>query len=179
MIIAIDPGTTESAWLRLDNGRPVDHGKCPNDDLRRMLHLCFDESDRVSIEMVASYGMAVGREVFETCVWIGRFAEAWRVRQSQRSLIPAETQLIYRRDVKLFHCYSARANDANIRAAIIDRFGGKERAIGSKKAPGPLYGIKADIWSALAIALMVEGKAATLPHSVPLPAREIAEVPFG
>ena len=66
--------------------------------------------------------------------------------------------LVYRRDVKLFHCQTVRANDANIRAAIIDRFGpGKEKAIGKKSAPGPLYGIKGDEWSALAVALTAQG----------------------
>jgi hypothetical protein len=36
---------------------------------------------------------------------------------------------------------------------MIDRFGpGKEKAIGRKATPGPLYGVKKDIWSALAIA---------------------------
>ena len=44
--------------------------------------------------------MAVGREVFETCLWIGRFVEAWYE--------PDAVQLVYRRDVKLHLCGSAR-----------------------------------------------------------------------
>jgi hypothetical protein len=101
----------------------------------------------LALEMIASYGMPVGREIFETCLWIGRFIEAWEMRQGRY-------QLIYRKDVKLFHCESARATDANIRAALIDRYGpGKERAIGKKSSPGPLYGLKGDHWAALAVAL--------------------------
>jgi hypothetical protein len=103
-----------------------------------------DIAGLLAVEMIASYGMPVGREVFETCLWIGRFIEAWG----------RQYQLIYRKDVKIFHCESVRATDANIRASLIDRFGpGKVKAIGTKKAPGPLYGIKGDEWSALAVAL--------------------------
>ena len=51
-------------------------------------------------------------------------------------------------------CGSAKAKDSNIRQAIIDRYGGDpKRCIGTKKAPGPLYGISADQWAALALAL--------------------------
>lgn len=57
-----------------------------------------------------------------------------------------------RRAVKLALCGDSRAKDANIRQALIDRFGGSA-AIGRKAAPGPLYGISRDVWSALAIAV--------------------------
>lgn len=148
MILAIDPGNELSAWCLLDNGSPIRTGKEKNEDLLKRLREDEFAASLLAVEMIASYGMAVGREVFETCLWIGRFIEAWR----------GQYQLIYRRDVKLFHCESARATDANIRAARIDRFGpGKEKAIGRKTAPGPLYGLKGDEWSALAVALKAAG----------------------
>lgn len=99
--------------------------------------------DALAIEMIASYGMPVGREVFETCVWIGRFIEAWG----------GPYTLVYRKDVKLHLCGQPRAKDSNIRQALIDRYGGKDRAVGKKATPGPLYGVSADVWSALAIAV--------------------------
>lgn len=149
MVIAIDPGNEESAWCRVRDSRPDGADKISNAELLRVLRSEWapETVDLLAIEMIASYGMAVGREVFETCLWIGRFVEAWESRGGQ-------TRLIYRRDVKLFHCESVRATDANIRAALIDRFGpGKEKAIGKKASPGPLYGFKGDTWAALAVAL--------------------------
>ena len=150
MIIGIDPGNECSAWATMTAaGELVNHAKEANNGIIGMIRhsVLAPMSTIVAIEMIASYGMPVGKEVFETCVWIGRFAEAWE--QSG-----GKVRFIYRRDVKLHHCHNARANDANIRAALIDRYGpGKDKAIGTKKSPGPLYGIKADVWSALAVAL--------------------------
>ena len=50
-------------------------------------------------------------------------------------------------------CNSMRAKDANVRQAILDRFGGKAAAIGRKRQPGPLYGIAGDLWAALAVGI--------------------------
>ena len=99
--------------------------------------------DVVVIEKIESYGMAVGAEVFDTVWWAGRFAEA-------ASRVPVV--MLPRRAVKLALCGDSRAKDANIRQALIDRFGGSA-AVGRKAAPGPLYGICRDVWSALAIAV--------------------------
>lgn len=149
-ILAIDPGNELSAWCELEGGRLRRSDKVSNDVLLASLRGAAAHAwkpDLLAVEMIASYGMPVGREVFDTCLWIGRFTEAWEN-------LGGKTQLIYRRDVKLFHCESVRATDANIRAALIDRYGpGKVKAIGTKKAPGPLYGLKGDEWSALAVAL--------------------------
>jgi hypothetical protein len=88
----------------------------------------------------------VGREVFETVFWTGRFFEAATRRGAAVSRLPRKT-------IKIHLCGSARAQDSNIRVALCDRFGGSERAKGTKKAPGPLFGIKSHEWAALALAV--------------------------
>lgn len=143
-ILAIDPGTTESAFVILEDGRPVDFAKIPNWSLLEQVRRDWVAVDHMAVEMIASYGMPVGKEVFETVLFIGRLIEAWK-----GTTIPA---LVYRREVKIHLCGSMKAKDGNIRQALVDRFGG-EVAIGKKKTPGPLYGIAGDVWSALAVAV--------------------------
>ena len=150
-ILAIDPGPVESAYVVLESdelGRwwPREWAKRPNLILRHDLALMA--ADTLAVEMVASYGMAVGAEVFETCVWVGRFCERWMT-----SRVESHWTRILRREVKLHLCGDSRAKDANIRQAIIDRYGGKEQAIGLKRMPGPLYGLTADCWAALGVAI--------------------------
>lgn len=146
-ILAIDPGPERSAWLRYKPSlrRPVDFGIEANFDILEELR-CDWHAGTLVVEQVESFGMAVGREVFETVFWAGRFVEAWET-ASRRPFV-----LLPRRTVKLALCGSPRAKDSNIRQALIDRFGGSA-AIGRKAAPGPLYGIHRDVWSALAIAV--------------------------
>ena len=141
MIFAVDPGNEISGYVLFD-GHVRESGVLPNSD---MIERLKQQSgvDYLAIEMIASYGMPVGREVFETCVWIGRFMQQFG---------SDFTRLIYRRDVKLHLCSSARAKDANIRQALIDKFGGTT-AIGKKATPGPLYGVKSHAWAALAVAV--------------------------
>jgi hypothetical protein len=141
-VLAIDPGSTQSAWLQYDGTRPTAFAITANDVLVRALRT-GGLPDVVVIEKVESYGMAVGAEVFDTVLWAGRFAEA-------AHRVPVV--MLPRRAVKLALCGDSRAKDANIRHALIDRFGGSS-AVGRKAAPGPLYGISRDVWSALAIAV--------------------------
>lgn len=148
-ILAIDPGPAESAWVIYDaqNNKVMGMNIESNYIIRRGDY--FNETERdvdiVAIEMIASYGMAVGKEVFETCLWAGRFIEVFH---------DIGEVLVYRKDVKMHLCNSMRAKDTNIRQALIDRFGGTiKKAKGTKKSPGPLYGIHDDIWAALAVAI--------------------------
>ena len=141
-IFAIDPGTEQSGLVIMVDGRVT--SACIHANAEVLDELRIHASTPVAIEMIASYGMAVGKEVFETCVWIGRFIEAAgqdRVR------------LVYRKDVKLHLCGSPRAKDANIRQALIDKWGGKAVAVGNSKKPGPLYGVKSHAWAALGVAV--------------------------
>lgn len=137
-ILALDPGTTETAFVLWDGRRILDADHLPNAEIFHIL--VGREYDAVACEMIASYGMAVGKEVFETCVWIGEFKH-----QARMGGIPFRK--IYRRDVKLHLCHSPRAKDANVRQALIDRLGPQ----GTKKNPGPTYGMRSHLWAALAV----------------------------
>ena len=148
-ILAIDPGHVQSAYLIWDykNKLIVSAGIRDNPEFLRLLREKkeFDLADKLSepltpvIEMIASYGMPVGKEIFETCLLIGRIVE----------IFAGGVNLVYRKDIKLHLCGSPRAKDSNIRQALIDRYGQP----GTKKAPGLLYGVSKDIWSALAVAI--------------------------
>lgn len=145
IIFAIDPGTTRSAWVLWDSEKDelLDKGIEENSGMFPVISKYKGFSTGI-IEMIASYGMPVGKEVFETCLWIGRFLHEMGVLPGMH-----EHYLVYRKDVKLNLCGSARAKDGNIRQALIDRFG----APGVKKKPGKLYGVSKDVWAALAVAV--------------------------
>lgn len=148
-ILAIDPGYEQSAYVLWNGDFVLEHAIEPNDDLLARLSSGawrVGGIDAVVFESIESYGMAVGREVFETVFWTGRLFEQAR----HKSLI---VERLPRKAVKLHLCQSARAQDSNIRVAILDRFGGKERAIGKVKTPGPLFGIKSHEWAALALGM--------------------------
>lgn len=155
-IFAIDPGNTDSAYCLMDaeTYAPLRFAKSENAQIRKALEaaLCEYGLDvTVVIERIASYGMAVGKEVFETCEWIGRFAEC-----AERGC-NATVEYVYRKDEKLTICNSPKANDSNIRRALIDRFARFDfkNGKGTKSAPDTFYGFKADCWSAFACAVVV------------------------
>jgi hypothetical protein len=88
----------------------------------------------------------------EQSAWV-LFIERWRAGAPHR-LRHSEVRRVYRRDVKLHLCNSMKANDSNIRAALIDRYGpGKDKAVGLKASPGPLYGLTGDCLAALGVAI--------------------------
>lgn len=144
-VLAIDPGTTQSAWLLLDNGRiahPGNKGIAANDVvLANLRHDWATSFDVLVIEKVESFGMAVGKEIFETVFWTGRFAEAVGDTRFRR---------LGRKAIVTHLCGSARAKDSNVRRELMDRFGGDA----SVKKGGPLYGVVTHLWAALAVALV-------------------------
>jgi hypothetical protein len=143
-VIAIDPGTNESAFCQIvksEAGSTLLFGArmYSNEELLEVLP--FVKDHKLAIEMIASYGLPVGVEVFQTVLWTGRFIQAHG----------GEYHLVYRKDVKLHICGSLKAKDSNIRQAMIDRFGSP----GTKKAPGRLYKFNHHMISALAVGLTV------------------------
>ena len=89
--------------------------------------------------------MPIGDDSIVTILWSGRFAQAWHQ--------PEEVCWVKRSAVKTTLCGSARAKDSNVRMALIDRLG----APGTKKQPGPTYGVRAHGWAALAVAVVAQG----------------------
>lgn len=146
-ILALDPGNTQTGYavIKMPEFRLVEFGKIDNDVmLGRIVGSDLPPVDTVAIEMVASYGMAVGREVFETCVWIGRFHQAAG---------HPNTHYVYRKEEKEILCGSLRAKDANIRQALIDRYARHDlkNGKGTKGNPDVFYGVSKDVWAAIAV----------------------------
>ena len=156
VVFAIDPGNTYSAYAIMEDMtrvqqdyKLIEFNKLPNKEcMDRMLFWLEKQypPDTVVIERVASYGMAVGKDVFETCEWIGRFS------QEAEKLKPVN--YIYRKDEKMTICGNMKAKDSNIRQALIDRFATKDlkNGKGTKKDPDYFYGVSKDCWAAIAIA---------------------------
>lgn len=143
-ILAIDPGPVQSALVLLGPDRKIIQASIEgNEHVAGILRTgaTYDGWPHVAIEMIASYGMPVGAEVFETCTWIGRFEEAY----PHRDLLLR----CFRKDVVLHLCGTNRAGDSNVRQALIDYLGPP----GTKKNPGPTYGIVKDMWAALGVAV--------------------------
>ena len=148
IVIGVDPGPTQSAFVVWDGERVIQHGISLNKTLRDYLDQAMSRISTIPnviiFEQIESFGMAVGRDVFETVLQTGRMFQ----------VVERVAVLVPRRVVKLHLCHSMRAKDSNIRQALIDRFGGsKAAAIGLKKTPGPLYGVRSHEWSALALAV--------------------------
>lgn len=159
-ILAIDPGSEVSAWLLLVDGRPIRWAKEPNEQVRNWLRWEWQGADDdgapgkecvdlVVIETIEPRGERLWRQTVEMLQWAGRFAEAAR---------PLPVAWLSREAIKRHLCpapgHRGAANDADVWAALCERFGGEPAvAVGRKAAPGPLHGIHSDMRQALAVAV--------------------------
>ena len=176
-LMAVDPGNRKSGWVSflidpdaLGGIVLLGHGKEDNRTLRTVFrNMPSEQKGRLILEMPKASGMPTSNETFEACYHIGRFIECWGTRWSWAD----------RGAIKLHICGRRAANDSNVRAALLDRFGGQAAAIGAKKCkkchgkgwfgphrpvcpecdgarwdvpPGPLHGVASDAWAALAVA---------------------------
>ena len=152
VILGLDPGTEETGLVTYDriNRAVIKRQIIENGELLEELRKPKQEFmghgyDVCACEWIEMMGMPVGKTTFETVHWIGRFYEV------------AHHYRVTRSEVKLCICGSMKAKDKNIRQAIMDRFeptgGGKLPHFGTKKQPGPLYGVTKHMLSALAVAI--------------------------
>lgn len=170
-ILAIDPGSIESAWLILADGRPERFAREPNERLRDRLRWYLDEpatlpefrtqsdeglvADVVVIETIQPRGERLYSQVVEMLQWAGRFAEA---------AYPTPVHFLSREAIKRYLCppnpevkRRGAAKDGDVWASLVERFGGgPDVAVGVKASPGPLYGIHSDVRAALAVGVAYE-----------------------
>ena len=124
-VLAIDPGSAQSGVVLYEPLSPepvVYSGVLRNIDLVAALRgrIIFGGEELtgphvLAVEFPVAQGMPASNELFVTVEWIGRFREAWG----------GEFVHVARPAVKLHLCGVARAKDGNVRAALIDRFGGE------------------------------------------------------
>ena len=148
--VGIDPGTSQSAWA-MWGVRLAAHGIARNQDLPEQVEsairrACWNAPGlpaAIAIEQVCCYGRPVGAEVFAAVWWSGIF----QVRLG--SLCPVG--YVTKPRLCRFMLGKSGGTDAEIRAALIERFGKPGRS--RTKPEGVLWGVKADEWLAVAYAV--------------------------
>ena len=145
-IIGIDPGPEKSGVVVWDGQKRYHASHLDNVKVLERLH--SDYKTMLAIEMVAHYGkgMAVGRDIFESVRWIGRFEQAFRSEPSW------PVRLVYNNELRLHFCDDTRAKGSNIRLALKDRFGPN----GTPKNPGPSIDMRGQpdhVWMAFGVAV--------------------------
>lgn len=174
-IVGIDPGNIKSAFCLCDPDlKPLAFEKCDNMlyDGAEEHDLFFDHVKEAMVEHIPAYvpfevviedlenfGMPVGRSMFDTAKYIGRLDLLFHL------VFNCRTHHIFRHEEKMAICHSAKANDATIRQALVDRFapGQKNHGKGTKADRGFFYGFSADVWSSFAICTAFHDREKDLP----------------
>lgn len=166
-IMAIDPGTTESAYVILDNQYQIlSADKVGNDVILSIIAdapgldavIIEDIEPRYSSSDRSAAGAVMGQSTIETIKAFGRFS--WQA--ALRGLMVGS---IFRRDERSCLVPTKRNGlpplpetapkhaDGQIRASLIRRFArhDQERGRGTKANPDTFYGFCGDMWQAMAV----------------------------
>jgi hypothetical protein len=145
IVCGIDPAPVQTALTVWDGQRVLHKMLSPNDEVRNWIlaHLDSHNVSALAVEGIQPMGMAVGKTVFDTAFFVGHLQELLTATG------PKVVLKVNRTRIKLHHTGGTKANDSQIRAALIARFGEP----GNKKNPGVLFGVANDIWSSTAIAV--------------------------
>ena len=151
IIVGIDPGPEKCGFCVYDTeSRKVIEAKkdLPVVEVLAGIDIYSSQADLVGIERVQSYGIP-GSTLLRTSEVVGRL---WQCSESLR--LP--TVLLYRREVLRGLDVTGKGNrDSLVRERLIEMHGGTRKlAQGTKKEPGPLYGVASHAWSALAVAVV-------------------------
>jgi len=144
-ILAIDPGTTQSAYILWNTEKQtvLSCGLMDNNPFVKK-YISFVQckmADLIAVEMIQNYGFQMGRSTIETIMFVGELKAFWDANHYDVT----EFKLYGRPTIKGH--FNAK-KDAMIRASLRMRYGEHEF-----KKGGKFYGVKKDIWSAMAIAV--------------------------
>lgn len=158
-LLALDPGNVKTGFVLYestpDAERVLESGEPFNEDLLLRLRSGMDATLRdaeLVIELIDQGGQA-SRTLFQSCIWSGRFAEAWE--QSVGVLCRggpahrARAHWVTRSEAKNHLTRKPQSGDKEVRAALIQRFGPQ----GTKRNPGPLCGVTGHKLAALCVAV--------------------------
>jgi Holliday junction resolvasome RuvABC endonuclease subunit len=143
-VIGVDPGTTKSgvACYNLQT-KSVEwsNGEMPNDQVLLLIRASMTNPEtEIALERIAAiYGGVVGGETIKTIMFCGRVIQcAW----------PRIIRCLSPQEIRTAICGTAKAKDAGVTQALKDRIGDK----GTKKNPGPTFGVSSHAWRGLAVA---------------------------
>lgn len=151
-ILGIDPGKT-LGWCVYDvrERRVVNSGQVKDVDpmSREIWHRVlvtlspFITFDAIAIEGVGAFGGKLGGPLLQTAIQVGRLVERAHVSGTPWTVITQP-------DVKRTICGRTDLKDGAVNDCIREHVGGDK---GTKKNPGPLYGVGGHAWSAVAVAI--------------------------
>lgn len=153
-ILAIDPGPERCGLVIYDTeaGEVAQCDKAATVDAVITL-IRYAQADHgvqlIACERVQSYGIA-GASLLRTSEVYGRVLQA-----TEAAGLPFVGR--YRREVLSLLMVAGRGNrDAMVRERMLEMHGGsRSAACGTKRAPGPLYGVTSHAWQALGLAMAV------------------------
>ena len=130
IVVGIDPGDTQSAYAIVCQDYSVaEAAKVDNESLTDVLKGASVCNSQVVVEGIQSYGMPVGRNVFDTCYQIGRILQIcddlglpWTIYNR-----PEYTKAI---------CGVQKISDSVLRQALLLRFGGDKKGEPLNKLKG-------------------------------------------
>lgn len=155
-VFAIDPGPRQSTFAAveftgkkklLDNAIEImSVGALDNEEMVNQVRAMY--GFHMVCEEMKFYGMQAGAECFDTARWSGHFERVCKDRGTELVLMPRQV-------IKSYVCFTVKAGDKQVRDALIMRYGEP----GTKKSPGPLFGISGHSWAALACAVAFHDRA--------------------
>lgn len=158
IILGIDPGEKSSGVVLFDSkaNRVLDsysdfdnRGLAvwlgANDGVWNLPNGGSYEADCVVCEKPTAMGQPLSKNLVETIHWTGAMWWSWIDGD------PKHWVWITRNEVKVAICGKCQGvKDAHVLCGVQERFGGKDKCKGTKKEPGPCYGVSGHAWQALA-----------------------------